>query len=352
MKQSLSKYRTIAIHTIAWGLILCLPLFVVGLTGISITAEGWTRYLAFPLSVMIVFYTNYSFLIDRFLLRKRSGLFLLCNLAVIACVMTVIHLLLQASLIPQAMSPVQEHRETYPVPFLIGNVVIYVLAVGVGTTVRMTKRWYETEAARKDLEHARTVAELEQLKNQLNPHFLFNTLNNIYSFIRSDAAQAQRMLDDLCRLLRYVLYDCNRPTVPLSEEIDFLRNYIELMRIRLPQSVRLSVSLPTDTRQTFVAPMLFTSLVENAFKHGVRNDRPSFVSIDIRMEGHMLTGEIKNSNYPKTSSDSRSGVGLDNLRKRLDLLYADRYCFECGVRDSVYHVVLKVDLGESTLRTT
>ena len=142
-------------------------------------------------------------------------------------------------------------------------------------------------------------------------HFLFNTLNNIYSLIQLDPDRAQQTVHDLSRLLRYVLYDSSRPTVPLKAEMDFLGNYIELMRIRLPRHVRLDVSLPENPSHTLVAPLLFISLVENAFKHGVSNDRPSFIDIDIREEEGVLACRIENSFFPKSEADrSGSGIGL------------------------------------------
>ena len=146
----------------------------------------------------------------------------------------------------------------------------------------------------------------------MNPHFLFNTLNNIYSLIQLDTTRAQQAVHDLSRMLRYVLYDSSRATVPLAAEIDFLRDYIELMRIRLPRHVRLFVSLPDAPSSTPIAPLLFISLVENAFKHGVSNEKPSYITIDIHeLEGQLICS-IKNSRFPKSDSDrSGSGIGLE-----------------------------------------
>ena len=119
--------------------------------------------------------------------------------------------------------------------FFLRNAMRYRLVVGVSVAIRMTRQWYRAENIRKDLERSRSEAELQNLKSQLNPHFLFNTLNNIYSLIQFDPDRAQQTVHDLSRLLRYVLYDSSRPTVPLKAEMDFLGNYIELMRIRLPR---------------------------------------------------------------------------------------------------------------------
>ena len=120
-------------------------------------------------------------------------------------------------------------------------------------------------------------AELQNLKSQLNPHFLFNTLNNIYSLIAFSPEKAQEAVHDLSRLLRYVLYESSQPFVSLEKDFDFLRNYVELMRIRLPKHVELKTNIVASSPGTLIAPLLFISLVENAFKHGVSNNKPSFI---------------------------------------------------------------------------
>lgn len=308
----------------------------------------YLRALLVPLSFIVVFYVNYFGLIDRFLSTRRIGRFLLCNLLLVVVVMWGVGLLLRHVFVPS-------EAPTHPVPagwqdhlrFFVHNAVLYLLVVGASVAVRMTGSWYRTEAARQQLEHAHTEAELQNLKSQLNPHFLFNTLNNIYSLIQIDPVRAQQAVHDLSRMLRYVLYDSSQPTVPLRSEIEFLRDYIELMRIRLPHHVKLFVSLPEDPESTPVAPLPFISLVENAFKHGVSNDKPSFIVIDIREEGGQLICRIKNSCFPKAASDrSGSGIGLRNLSKRLEMIYPGRHTFEYGEQENTYVALLCIKLHE------
>ena len=210
----------------------------------------------------------------------------------------------------------------------------------------MTGGWYRAETARRELERSRTEAELQNLKSQLNPHFLFNTLNNIYSLIQLDADRAQSVVHDLSRLLRYVLYDSSRPTVPLRAEVDFLRDYISLMRIRQPRHVRIYVSLPEEPSQAPVAPLLFISLVENAFKHGVSNEKPSYITIELNEIGEQLICRIRNSRFPKNGEDrSGSGIGLKNLQKRLEMIYPGRYTFEYGpLGETDYQALLTIRL--------
>ena len=199
---------------------------------------------------------------------------------------------------------------------------------------------------RQELERVHAEAELQNLKSQLNPHFLFNTLNNIYSLIGLDAARAQQSVHELSRMLRYVLYDSSRPLVPLREEMDFLRNYVELMRLRVPRQVDVQVSLPDAPPAVQVAPLLFISLVENAFKHGVSSDGPSYVHISIEEDGAHLTCRIENSLFPKAEGQDRSGsgIGLKNLERRLELIYPGRHTFQHGAVGNAYMSYLEVDL--------
>ena len=143
---------------------------------------------------------------------------------------------------------------------------------------------------------------------------------------------------DLSRLLRYVLYESSHPKVPLEKELDFISNYVELMRIRLPEHVRLSTDIDRESSTgVFIAPLLFISLIENAFKHGVSNNKPSFIDMSIRVDGGKLICRIENSSFPKESKDkSGSGIGLVNLKKRLALLYPGNYSFTSEQRGENY----------------
>lgn len=155
-----------------------------------------------------------------------------------------------------------------------------ILTVGLSTAIRLSGRWGQIEAARREAEKSRTEAELKNLRNQLNPHFLLNTLNNIYALIAFDTDKAQAAVQELSRLLRHVLYDNQQNFVPLGKEMDFIRNYIELMRIRLSSNVTVetAISVRPDSR-TEIAPLIFISLIENAFKHGISPTEPSYIRI-------------------------------------------------------------------------
>ena len=330
------------IHIVGWGILICSPLFFTGRSGVS-SVEDYVRSIIVPLSFMSIFYINYIWLIKRFLFRRETRWFLLCNVLLILTMMGLVHLCMTYA-IPDEM---MKHPHPRPLRDEIGfhaiNVAIYSLVTGLSVAIRMTNGWYQVEANQRELERERAEAELSNLKSQLNPHFLFHTLNNIYSLIAFSPEKAQEAVHDLSRLLRYVLYESNQPLVPIEKDLDFLRNYIELMRIRLPRHVDLQTDIEAATPGVMIAPLLFISLVENAFKHGVSNSQPSFIQITIRQAGDAVSCSIRNSYFPKSAGDkSGSGIGLSNLEKRLSLLYPECYHFTYGKEGENYvaHLVI------------
>ena len=292
---------------------------------------------------MSIFYINYIWLIKRFLFRRETRWFLLCNVLLILAMMGLVHLCMTYAIPDEMMKHPHPRPLRDEIDFHAINVAIYSLVTGLSVAIRMTNGWYQVEANQRELERERAEAELSNLKSQLNPHFLFNTLNNIYSLIAFSPEKAQEAVHDLSRLLRYVLYESNQPLVPIEKDLDFLRNYIELMRIRLPRHVDLQTDIEAATPGVMIAPLLFISLVENAFKHGVSNSQPSFIQITIRQAGDTVSCSIRNSYFPKSAGDkSGSGIGLSNLEKRLSLLYPECYHFTYGKEGENYvaHLVI------------
>ncbi len=348
MKQRQTRHTGWLIHALIWAVVICLPLFRTSPDRPMMTGTEYIRFLMVPLSFMAVFYLNYFILIDKFLARRRMGLFVILNILLIAAAMTAVHLIFRYVLPPDFHRPPRMRPLMDSMMFLGRNALMYVLVAGASVAVRMTAGWWRAEAARRDLEHRRSEAELQNLRQQLNPHFLFNTLNNIYSLIQIDPARAQIAVHDLSHLLRYVLYGGNREEVPLKDEVDFIREYIALMRIRLPGYVKVSVELPEAPAGQMIAPLLFISLVENAFKHGVSNDKPSYVHIRITVEGNRLECFTANSCFPKTQGTDRSGsgVGLANLSRRLELIYPGKHVLRYGQEGEEYRAFLSIDLSK------
>lgn len=336
------------IHIAGWGILCCAPLFFTGREQV-VTFETYLRGVIVPLSFMCVFYVNYGYLVKRYMFTRHTARFLLTNLALIVAAIVTVHLLMRLFPHPGPGWPERPLRET--IAFFLMNGVIYSLVAGLSVAIKMTDGWYRVKAIQRELEKERAEAELQNLKSQLNPHFLFNTLNNIYSLIAFSPDRAQEAVHDLSRLLRYVLYESSQSMVPLEKDLDFLRNYVELMRIRLPRHVELRTNIMPDAPGTLIAPLLFISLVENAFKHGVSNSRPSFIEIDIHQEEKQVVCSIVNSYFPKSveQDKSGSGIGLVNLEKRLSLLYPGRFVFHCGREGDNYRSYLSITINDTAL---
>lgn len=338
------KALQVLIHLIVWGITFCFPLFFSSKEGIS-----WSWYLGYffiPVAFMLVFYSNYFLLIEKLLFRKKMLQFIVLNIALILLVELCLDWWMDYHH-TYFMGDKSDHPRPPKSMFVVRDYTMMILVAGLSVAIKMTGNWYRMESERRELEKGRAEAELKNLKNQLNPHFLFNTLNNIYSLISFSPEKAQHAVHDLSRLLRYVLYDNNQNFVPLMKEIEFVNNYIALMKIRLPRNARLETDIFVESN-VLVAPLLFISLIENAFKHGVSPMAPSFIDIELKTAA---TGEvichIENSFFPKDRQDkSGSGIGLENLKKRLDLLYPHRHILKTEICDNRYIAELRIRIEE------
>jgi putative regulator of cell autolysis len=185
---------------------------------------------------------------------------------------------------------------------------------------------------------------MDYLKYQINPHFFMNTLNNIHALIDIDTESAKNAVIELSKMMRYVLYESGREIISLNRDIQFLKNYIELMRIRYTDAVNISVESPGNLpEQLSIPPLLLIVFVENAFKHGVSYNHPSFIRLKIEYADGQVTSTLTNSRHAAQSSKHPAGIGLENVRKRLELIYgAKNYSLEIREEEKTYTVKLVI----------
>ena len=319
----MNKRVSLFLHLAFWAFMFLSPLSY--MRGHGVTLTQYLMNCMMPLLMMVVFYANYLWLTPRLFVAGKHRYFLLINLMLIVSLGIFLHYWMD--LAREMFVPAQSTHKTLPMAldeifFILRDIINLGIFAAVATAIVLAQRWENHEKARHEAEAARTEAELKTLRNQINPHFLLNTLNNIYALIAFDQDKAQTAVGELSKLLRHVLYENQQDFVPLNKEADFMRNYIELMKIRVTDHVKIEDNInvhPNDT--TPVAPLIFISLIENAFKHGISPQGAGDI-----------TCEIRNSHYPKRENDkSGSGIGLEQVGRRLELMYPDCHTWEKGV---------------------
>ena len=210
-----------------------------------------------------------------------------------------------------------------------------------------------SEKQKKALENERLNAELNFLKLQINPHFLFNTLNSIYSQAHLKSEQTEYSSLKFSQIMRYVLYDSTTEKIPLTRDLEYIRNYIDLQKLRISKNITIQYEVTGVTNDLLIAPLLLITFIENAFKHGISYSSPSAIDIKIGVTGTDLTLTVGNTivRRPLSTGETRGGgVGLVNARRRLDVLYPGRYLLDISDNNSIYVVNLKISLDHESER--
>lgn len=224
------------------------------------------------------------------------------------------------------------------------NLLLGVFMCGLNSGIKMIYKSIRDDQEMGDMRHNMMQAELDYLKYQINPHFFMNTLNNIHALIDIDSEAAKDTVIELSKMMRYVLYDSEQDSISLDKEIQFLQHYIQLMRLRYSDSVEIVVDVPENSpSQVKIPPLIFIVFVENAFKHGISYNSRSYIhiSIEVSAEGDRVCYTVLNSkNLSKWNTPG--GIGLDNVRKRLDLLFPKRYQLEIEDTAHQYSVELNI----------
>ncbi|MDE6492901.1 MAG: sensor histidine kinase, partial [Lactobacillus sp.] len=231
--------------------------------------------------------------------------------------------------------------------FILRDTIMMILTVALAVALKLSSKWRNLQQRHKEMLAAQRTTELDNLKSQINPHFLFNTLNTIYALITVDQAKAQNAVHRLSALLRYTLYE-NEKTIELRKEADFIINYVELMRMRM-QSRKINVTVQLDEHDnTHVPPLLFIPLIENAFKYGHTAPSDSSIDISIIVSDSQIICRTRNrfvSSETSMEKTKSSGIGLANLRRRLCLLYGNNASLRTTVNGDCYIATLSIPLS-------
>ncbi|MBD0851149.1 sensor histidine kinase [Maribacter arenosus] len=346
MELKRKKYLFPLLHVLAWLILFSMPYLLS--QGQNQDSQVVTRTLVHtwvPLFFYaFIFYVNYFFLIHKFLFREKTLLFFLINVILIGSFVWANHVLkgYLTELFVINHNPINKPpRKIFWYLDFFASLVPLAFSIALKTT----ERWLKNEAEQKEAKNVKLQSEIQHLKYQLQPHFFFNALNNIYSLVDYQPETAKKTIHSLGKLMRYLLYDTETEKVPLEKEIDFMTQYIELMKLRFSDKIKISYTFPKSVPNIEIVPLLFITLVENAFKHGVSAGKSSDLSFGLEVEGTNLTFTASNPNTPKNTSDkSGSGIGLENLEKRLQLLYPDQHHFDYKVEDGIFTAILTLEI--------
>lgn len=352
---------TILAHVLVWVLFAIAIFFYHPLfSGIDIPWQAWITQSVTLFLLVTAFYINILILVPRLLLANRFGYYFATIIVLIAAIVLVnrgVENLLDSGLIysgngnkevieliTKPPSPKPGHRRPIDRP----TIFISALVLGIGTSITAIQKWQKDKQKREELEKEKIASELSFLKAQINPHFFFNTLNNIYALTQVNADAAGKAVYQLSRMMRYLLYETQQEQTMLSREIAFIKDYISLMQLRLTDAVSVAINIPADLRDMPMASMMLLPFVENAFKHGVSATEASHIDIQVQQRDSLLDITVRNSiiRDNSVSLDANGGIGLANTRRRLDLLYPGKYTLDiCELNSSnEYTVHLMLDL--------
>ena len=298
---------------------------------------------------IVLFYINYFYLVPKLLLKKGTGYYIMVCLLLIAVSMLVINYGLAPK--PQFVPEFQGNRP----PPINERAIHFLFAMMnlsapffVSSFLRVYLEWRKNEDLRKKVENEKVNSELQFLKTQLNPHFLFNSLNTIYSLSVKKSSGTPDAIISLSEMMRYMLYEADKDKVPLSKELEYIKNYVQLQKLRLSDSANVTLKISGEEKGKDIAPLLFISFIENAFKYGTDYTGKTFVDISFVIGQNTIKFSIKNIIGAYRKQEANSGVGLENTRNRLQLLYPgshDLQIFDIGEN---YIVNLTLDLQSKT----
>ena len=294
---------------------------------------------------LLIFIIHNSLIAPRLLLRKhRYVWYLVVNLRTITAVFSLVAIYEKYA--PYDTEPyILNGKASFTDLAINWNILLGFFMTGLNMGIKLLYRSLRDEQQMEELKRQNLQAEMDYLRYQINPHFFMNTLNNIHALIDIDTEYAKSAVIELSKMMRYVLYESGSETISLKKDIQFIENYIELMRIRYDSSIDICLDYPaTIPNKVAIPPLLLIVFVENAFKHGVSYNHASFIHIRIGYRDDAVTAVISNSRHEK-SRPGTTGIGLENVKKRLALIYQDNYTLSIDDSDpAVYTVKLIIPI--------
>lgn len=338
-----AKWFYIAIHALVWVLLLVIPYVSTDQVFTALDPALDIQYLLLCFSVsavlILTFYFNYYFLIPRFLLPKKYWIYFSFLALAIATVFVLSGVLFFFSdFSPERLANKNPAVEKLIPVIIINAFSMWLLSIVLSILWTVYNRLKQTESEKLS-------AQIASLKSQINPHFLFNTLNNIYATAIDTSPKAADMVDKLSEMMRYTMKDTQQDFVLLEDEINYVSNFIELQKLRLDRSVKLEYFCPEHIPPLQIAPMLLIPFIENAFKHGVNSEQKSRISIELTTNKNEFKLTVTNNKVDVQQDISeRSGLGIINTNHRLNLIYPSKHLLVINESEKEFFVSLYINL--------
>lgn len=346
------------LHVLAWFIMIILPQLIIDRYWGGNNYFAWGFYMNAAMYGAI-FYINYLWLVPRYYLDGKKAIYYVSAIIVVLLLYlisnylnkNVIHNHERDRAISEAFEKMVEDKIIPRPPMrqlqAYYFVLISVIVTGFSIGLRLIEQHAASEKRQKELEKEMLNSELAFLKNQVSPHFFFNTLNNIYSLIEVNKGDAQEAVLKLSKLMRYLLYESEHGKTSLSKEVDFMHHYIDLMKLRLSPKVELEVALPENSNDISIPPLLFIPFIENAFKHGISYRDKSFIHITMTASQGRIVFNCENSigqSSNPSHNENHSGIGLENVKKRLLLLFPDNHLLKVEKTENLFSVLLEIKI--------
>lgn len=323
-------------HIFVWIGIIVFFLFIVHSNTKMTTERLLVIFVLYGSINISLFYVNYLLFIPRFLNRKQYGIYIIAiviTMVLYGIVKYGIGLIFKEDVLMHMRGPKDLKQEvigfwSYFTSTLFTSIIFICLSI----LLKFSVDWFLNERIQRDLENQRLSAELAFLKSQINPHFLFNSLNSIYSLAYQQSKSTPDAILKLSEIMRYMLYECNDNKVDLSKELQYLQNYIDLQKIRFGNNAYIDFKIDGQVTDQQIVPLLLIAFIENAFKHGIANDSLTPIKLLISVDHQHLQFFIQNKKHTN-NRDAMGGIGLNNVKRRLDLLYPGKYNLD--IRDEI-----------------
>jgi two-component system, LytTR family, sensor histidine kinase AlgZ len=338
MDTSAHRNRLIFLHASFWAVYIS---FIIYARSSFQPADdiNWPRVLTTSamhiIPAMLFCYLNYFYFIPQYLSRKRVTVFVI--LFIVGLVVFVYSRIFLERYFIDGFTGKEEYL--YRTRFIVSTFFSYLSIALFVSLLRFAVEWMDLQNTRKEIEKEKLTAELNFLKAQVNPHFLFNTLNNLYYLAYSKSDNTTEVIEKLSAMMRYMIYDSNTPQVQLNKEIDYMQNYISLEKLRLNDKVKINFTIDGDTDAVRIVPLVLITFLENAFKHGASNSG-SWVEAELHCTQNQLRFTVANNKSTRPSTEEKSGIGLQNVKRRLELSYPGHYALTIQDNATEYQVQL------------